>query len=74
MSNSLCFHGSCLEIGTLAVSVVCDAGSKLSGCQCSDMKRSEVSHMEEQKLGSSQLAGGGNSGMFEDCIKIIESP
>lgn len=28
------------------------------------MKRSEVSHMEEKKLDSCQLAGGGNLGMF----------
>lgn len=64
MSNSLCFRGSHLEIGTFTVSVFYDVSLKLSDCQCSDIKRSEVSHMEEEKLGSCQLAGGGNLGMF----------
>jgi len=49
MSNSLCFHGSHLEIGTFTVSVLDDLSIKLSDCQRSDMKRSEVSHMEEEK-------------------------
>lgn len=63
MSNSLCFHGSHLEIGMFTVSVFYDVSLKLLDCQCSDMKRSEVSHVEEDKIGSCQLAGGGNSGV-----------
>lgn len=35
---------------------------KLSDCQCSDLQRSEVSHMEEEILGSCHLAGGHNLG------------
>lgn len=47
-----------------------DLSLKLSNCQCSDIKRSEVSHMEEEKL-----AGGRDLGtFFEACIKIIETP
>ena len=73
MANSLCFHGSHLQIGTFAVSVFYDASIKLADCVCSDMKRSGVSHMEEEKLGSCQLAGGRNLGVFvyEAYIKII---
>lgn len=43
-----------LKIGTFTVSVFYDVSLKLSHCQCSDIKRSEVSHVGEEELGSCQ--------------------
>lgn len=64
MSNSLCFPGCHLEIGSFTVSVFYDVSLKLSHCQCSDIKRSDVSHVGEEELGSCQWAGGDNLGTF----------